>query len=350
MTLRLRLLLGYGYLIALLLLAAGSAIFGFLHLSESVDVVLEENLFSINASMRMLESLERQDSATLASLLGGEDHGDELAELEAVFRGALDEAEANITEEPEPAILAAIRSDFATYLEHRDALLGERPAQPLHAYNERVFPAFQEVKRGVLELLEINQGAVIEADRSAKAAAVRSSAWLGFLVAVALLSLVFLSRALQRHLLTRLQELRRDTAALVGRREQRLSVTGSDELAQVAHHVNELLDQFQASEAAHRGRLAQERRALLGLVGTLGRGAAVYDPSGRLLAAAAAAGDEPPAEIHRWIGKEHAERPAGGDGPQSARVDTAAGPYRVEPLRTAEGRPVGWLARPAATP
>jgi HAMP domain-containing protein len=356
MSLRVRLLLGYGYLVALLLLAAGSAMLGFLHLSESVDVVLEENYTTIRAAMRMLEALERQDSATLAALLEGGAAADELAGFEQTFLDALADAESNVTEAGEEPVLAALRGDFERYRTSRMKLIEERPAAPLRAYNDRVFPAFVAVKRNVLELLDVNQRAMIDADREAKRAAVQNGAWLGALVAVALLSLVVLSRALQRRLLARLEVLLGGMAGIgSGDFRRRLRLEGNDELAQIGEEYNRLLEQLQSREARYQGRLAEERRSVLGLVERLGEGSALYSLSGQLLAQAGE-GEEPPApEVARWIESEGRRRlpELADDEELSARVEeegageaAAAPAYRVDLLRAAGGRKVGWLVRP----
>lgn len=349
MTLRVRLLLGYGYLIGLLVVTAVSALLGFLRLSESVDVVLEDNYATIRASLDMLEALERQDSATLAALLEGA-AGDEMGSHEEAFLAALGAAEGNVTEQAERPALTALRELFDAYRGEREALIAERPERPLRAYNERVFPAFLEVKHKVLQLLEINQQAMIEADRRAKATAVQNGAWLGFLVAVALVSLVFLSRALQRGLLARLDALRRGMAAIAGGdARRRLRADGQDELGRLGRHFNDLLDRLQATEARYQGRLAQERRAVLGLVEALGGdGVAVYDASGRLLASGGPNDDEPPGAVRRWI-----EERGGGDGEaagegerlDAGEVEAGDAVWRLERLTTARGRPTGWLAR-----
>jgi HAMP domain-containing protein len=340
MSLRVRLLLGYGYLIGLLLVTAVSALLGFLRLSEVVDVVLEDNYATIRASLDMLEALERQDSATLATLLDGA-AADELAAHEDAFLDALGRAEGNVTEEAERPALAALRELFTSYRGERDGLLAEPPERPLRAYNDRVYPAFVAVKHKVLQVLEINQQAMIEADRRAKAAAVQNGAWLGFLVAVALVSLVFLSRALQRGLLARLDELRRAMAAIAGGElRRRLRTGGNDELGQVARHFNGLLDRLQATEARYQGRLGQERQTVLGLVERCGgEGTAVYDPAGRLLAnGGGPQAPEPPEEIVRWI--EEADQDAA-----AADLEAAGCRWRLEPLTTPAGRAVGWWVR-----
>ena len=372
MTLRLRLLLGYGYLVALLLLATGSAMLGFLHLSSTVDVILGENFASITAAMRMLDALERQDSATLAALIEGRTAVAEMKTHEDAFLAALAEAEGNVTEQAEQPVLEHLRRDYGVYREARDELLASQPQSPLRAYNSRVFPAFSAVKSGVFQVLDLNHDAMIAADRETRQAAIQNGAWLGFLVSIALVSLVFLSRALQRRVLARLDDLRRSMRAIAGGEfHRRLRDDEADELGMVARHFNQLLDQLQQVEARMRGRLSQERQAVLGLVRQVGEGAALYDLSGRLLAGS---GEEPfggrlPEELMDWIEDEGARRldalesaavaaaaagAAGGNGrpaapsPPAGRVDVGGETMAIDLLLASPTRPVGWLVRRAA--
>ena len=356
MTLRLRLLVAYGYLVGLILVAAGSAMLGFLHLSAGIDVVLEENYKSIQAGMVMIDSLERQDAVALKLLLepsAAPAAREELARLERTFREAVDRAEANVTEPEEPPVLAAIRSRFDDYRGHRDALIEERPAQPLAAYDERMSADLSAVKRSVLDLLEINQRAMVRADRDAREDALRNGAWLGFLVTVALVSLVFLSRGLQRHVLARLARLRRGMADISeGALGRRLQEEGDDELTVIARQVNHLLDRHQQLAARMQGRVAQERRLALGLVRMLGPGAAVYGLDGELLVGGLEGDGATREAVVEWI-----------RGPGRRRLDAAeepteladelhrldGRPVELRLLATADGRPVGWLARGAGS-
>lgn len=352
MTLKVRLLLGYGYLVALLLLAAVGAMLGFLELSAGIDLVLEENLKSIEATMGMIDALERQDSATLAALIEGDTEVVELEAFEADFAAALAVALGNVTEEEEPPVLAAIEGRFADYRRERDALLAAQPERPLAAYNRRVFPLFSQVKGGLFRLLEINQGAIVEADREAKETAVQNGAWLGFLATIALVSLVLLSRAMQRQILSRLEELKEGTATIThGDLSLRLRERGSDELTAIAHHFNQVLDQRQQVERRLAGRLAQERRLVLGLVEHLGPGAVLYELSGERLA-----GDDPRdrwSAVEDWLREEGRRRLTDTpDFTEPVRESVELGDGATAELRlltTGPGRPVAWLARRVPT-
>ena len=134
MTLRFRLLFGYGYLVALVLVAAGSALLGFLQLSAGIGVVLEENVKSIGAAMRMIEALDGQHGGTLAALVEGRPPDAGTAADDRTFRDALAVALANVTEEAEPDVLAAIERDYAAYRRACEELLAARPERPVGAY------------------------------------------------------------------------------------------------------------------------------------------------------------------------------------------------------------------------
>lgn len=348
MTLRARLLLGYGYLVALLLVVAGSAALGFLGLSAGIEVVLDENFESIRAAMTMTEALERQDSAILALLIEGrlgaaEGAAASLAEQEEVFRQALERAAGNVTEVDEPAVLERIRDRYEAFRQARDELVAESPERPLAAYNREVFPRFSQVKQDVRLLLTINQRAMIEADREAREAAIQSGTWLGFLVVIALVSLVFLSRALQRQILARLEELRTGVGSIAAGKHRRLREMGSDELGLIARNVNGLLDRYEELECRTRGRVSQERRLVLGLLGAAGDGAVLYDLSGSRLAGDAELGAADD-EITAWI-RTDGRKLAASAVPVRREIEVDDHRAELELLIAPGDRPAGWLAR-----
>ncbi|MEZ5330734.1 MAG: HAMP domain-containing protein [Thermoanaerobaculia bacterium] len=345
MNLRTKLLLGYGYLVGLLLLAAGSAMLGFLTLSEGIDVVLDNNYRSIRASMDMVDALERQDSATLAALL--DDPGQESLEpFEQAFAEALATARGNVTEPREPEILDTISRQYEGYRNERDELVRERPERPLASYRERVSPQFAALKHTVLQLLEVNQEAMVGADRRARESAIRNGSWLGFVVALALVSLVVLSRALQRQILGRLTTLRRGTAALAeGDTTRRLAVGGSDELDLISERVNHLLDRLQAVESELRGKLSRQRQLVLGLLSQLGQGAALFSMQGTLLGGDLGGGRESALRVAEWIQGRQLDSETHLPDQRRGTVDTADGELGIE-LVTLHSRPLAWLVRP----
>ncbi|MCB1057893.1 MAG: HAMP domain-containing protein [Acidobacteria bacterium] len=353
MKLRVRLLVGYGYLVALLLLTAGSGMLGFLQLSEGIDVILEENFRSISASTHMLEALERQDSATLLLLLDEQTDRADMERFQKAFSDALEEAQANITEDDEEEILARIRSGFDLYKLRRDALLAEVSDRPLRAYNDRVQPVFTSVKVDVLRLLDVNHNAMMNADQEARTAALQNGAGIGVLVAVALLSMVIMSRAMHRRLLEPLQELVDTLGAIAqGEDRRRLRTLGEDELAQVASHFNSTLDRQMELRAQMRGRLSQQKQLALALISHLGEPVLVLGLDGLVMADAF--GElrwQIEAELVEWVlgpGDRLLRGLPRGEQPEPTELELPGGHrLRIELLQVQGRRPVAWLVRPA---
>lgn len=348
MNLKTRILLGYGYLVSLLVIGAAAAALGFFELGDSIGRVLAENYESVRAATGMLEALERQDSAVLASLLGEDGAGDRLASSEESFTEALARARSNVTLAGEAASVDAIADSFAAYREARDRLVAEPPEQPLSAYRTETFPRFEEVKRRVFELLSANHRAMVVADREAQRQAARQALGYALLVTLALVSLGFLSREMQRRLLDRLTELAGVARAIAGGdRRRRAPEAREDELGVVARQLNAALDAQQEIEGQMRGRLAQQRQLVLGLLAARDAPAAVLTLAGDLVASTlelaatraavhAAAGAAPPTT-----------GPAvAATAPQPVDVELAGRRHRVAlaPLTGEGGRRLGWLA------
>lgn len=365
MTLRLRLVLGYAYLVALVLVTAGSAIAGFVVLSRGIDRVLDDNVRSIEASMTMLESLERQDSATLSALLGATGATIELHGADEAFHTALDEAQGNITEDEEREVLGRLAAVHRDLVVARDRVVENVPERPLAVYEDEIFPRFQAVKAEVRNLLDVNHAAMQRADQEARASARRSGAWIALLVTVAVVSLVLLSRALQTRVLERLATVREVSKALAeGDTQRRVVLSGDDELSEIGARLNEILDRRDENQGRWRGRLAVEKRLALALFGRL-------DPEGTVFALDGTVLLEPPRDrdplredlrghIGDWIrdeGSQAVEELASVDDPDDLVREIEVGDLgagdedgdreavRLELLRTGPSRPVAWWWR-----
>jgi hypothetical protein len=142
MKLRTRILLGYWYLVGLLIVGAAGAALSFLSLGRSIGIVLEENFDSVRASMAMLDALERQDSALLSKLLGDPEATATLDASERAFVKAVAAARANITIAGEVEVLDRIEDGHAKFLAARDRLLGGTWERPLVAYQAETLPLF----------------------------------------------------------------------------------------------------------------------------------------------------------------------------------------------------------------
>jgi methyl-accepting chemotaxis protein len=291
MSLRARILLGYWYLVALLVVSAVAAALGFHRLGSNIGTVLEDNFDSVRSSMLMLDALERQDSAVLALLLGDQRSGALLDDAEQTFARAVRAARDNVTIPEEAPVLDEIERRYVRYAEARTRLLQEVRDRPLQAYEEEAFPRFMEVKDTVFGLLDLNHRAMIEADKRAQRTARLRALGHGSLVLVALLSLVFLSQALGRSVLDRLSDLASVAAAIAtGDRLRRATAIPRDELGSVAEQLNAVLDRLAEMEGSAAGRLNQERLLTLALLNELPMSAAIVSLAGAVVASSLSAG------------------------------------------------------------
>ena len=285
MRLATRILLGYWYLVILIIIIAAGAALGVHHLGNNIGRVLAENVESVRASTEMIESLERQDSSVLSVMLGKAGAREELEASELAFRHALQRARANITIPEEAPVIEEIDQSFAVFVLARDELLGTSPSEPLRAYDDVIFPKFEAVKNGVLNLLEINHRAMVDADRRAQTSASRQASTLAVVVLIALSSLAFLSRALNRTILERLDELARVAEEIAGGGfDRRAADHHLDELGAVARPLNAALDRQQEARMEIESRVAIYRNLVVGLLRNLPGRVALFGFDGRVLA------------------------------------------------------------------
>lgn len=341
MKLRSRILLGYWYLVGLLVVGAAGSALSFLSLGRSIGTVLEENFDSVRASMAMLDALERQDSALLSSLLGDAEAAVALESSQQSFLNAVHEARANVTIAGESDVLDRIEQGHADFTAARDRLLAGSWDRPLAAYQEETLPLFIALKASVYELLDLNHRAMVAADERAQREARRRAVLYGLLVVAALLSLAVLSQALGRDVLSRLADLTAVASAIAaGDTARRAIPGGEDELGVVARQLNAVLDHAQATEAELEGRLRQDRQLLLGMLRERDEPSALLTLGGDMVASTLARVDLE--VLQGFIGG--LEAPG-----LMARVplveETVEGrSLRLRLLASSGDRPVGWLA------
>jgi methyl-accepting chemotaxis protein len=339
--LRARLVLGYGYLVALVVASGAGAALGFQRLGQDIDRALAATAESTRAGLGMLTSLERQDHAVLALLLGDRDARHDLEEAEASFQALLERARAGTVLAGKAETLAAIATAETAYREAQGRLLAAPGERPLTTHSAEVTPLYLEAKAAVRSLLELNQEEMVAASRGAERRAATHAVAHGLLVGLALISLAWLSQALGRDLLSRLAELKAVSAAIAGGdRRRRAAATRRDELGLVAEQLNAVLDRLLAVEAEASGRLAEQRQLVLGLLAACGRPASLLALDGSEMAASLETADR------EAVQAATSQLPRPGRASAGAVPDVEASGRRVSfrLLVSPSGRPLAWLA------
>ena len=160
LSLRQKLLLGFGGLLLITLIGGIQSIIQFRYLGQSIDVILKENYRSVIACQDMKEALERMDSGILFTFLGYQQEGTDLIRKnEAVFGKALDIELHNITISGEREKAADLKALYAAYLESLHKV--ENQNLPINLrrqlYFQELLPRGRSSKKGGLSLRELLQ-------------------------------------------------------------------------------------------------------------------------------------------------------------------------------------------------
>lgn len=284
MSLRTRLLLGYGLLTVVLLASVCGAAIVLHTLGRAIDQVLEENLASVRVAARLNELLERHNTMIFQSLTGQEPIPPQQQERE--FFDALREAERNITVAGEREAIGNIESAYRDFGEASARFLAAPRGDPLSQYEAEVAPALATCKAKLQQLFDLNIEAIQRADRNARRLAMRASLALATLAGVALILLPLASSQIHRHLYQPLAAMQQAAEAMAaGDSRRRLPTLVDRDLGQLATTLNSAFAERDNAAGRARGVLAQQRQLLLGLLASLGEPAALIGLDGAVVAA-----------------------------------------------------------------
>jgi len=164
MTLKKKILIGYGVTFALMGLVVAWAVTNLVSLGKATDAILRENYRSILAAENMVDALERQDSGMLLIFLGEPVKGiSQFRQNEAMFLEWLARAKDNITIQGEAEIVNAIEADYSKYRQLFSGLTDWRDAvkpsadHSLSTYQESVHPLFAKVRETCVQLRHLNE-------------------------------------------------------------------------------------------------------------------------------------------------------------------------------------------------
>jgi len=181
MTLKKKILVGYGVAFALMGLVVVWAVMNLVSLGKATNAILSENYRSILAAENMVDALERQDSGILLIFLGDAKNGiNQFRESEAVFLEWLARAKDNVTVEGEAELVQSIEADYLKYRQQFSALTDLRDTTKPYlqtfggTYHDSVYPLFAGIRKACIQLRKLNEetmyAASVRAGRVAKRA------------------------------------------------------------------------------------------------------------------------------------------------------------------------------------
>ena len=306
MSLRTKILLGYGLVFLLAGIVVVWALANVVRLGDASDAILSENYRSIEAAEQMLDALERQDSAVLLYALGSRAEGVRQFEAgQGRFARALGRAEDNVTIPGEAAVLTAVDSASTAYAAAFSGLLAG-DADPLAAYRARMLPAFRAAEAPVERLRDLNEATMVTASERAGRVA-EQSVWSVLGVGALTLALALgLSLWFAGRLVRPLRQLEAAAARVAaGDYDAGVPDRGADELGALAAQFNRMTDRLRAYRALNLDRIVVEERKAAAVVEAVDDGLVVVRPDlvvdGMNPAAGLALGVEPRLAVGRHL-------------------------------------------------
>ncbi|MEW6667243.1 MAG: ATP-binding protein [Thermodesulfobacteriota bacterium] len=253
MTLKKKILIGYGVAFALMGMVVVWAVMNLVSLGKATDAILRENYRSILAAENMVDALERQDSAVLLLFLGDAEKGtSQFREYEAEFLQWLARAKDNITIEGEAQLVGAIEDDYARYRRQFSGMTDLSGPKNSPAgfspglYRETIYPGFTRVRDACIKLRNLNEATMYGASVRAGQVA-RRAIWSTVLVAsaaltVALIFSLLLAERIVRPLRGFMEASRKIST---GDYSVQVPVETEDELGRLAGEFNRMAGQLE---------------------------------------------------------------------------------------------------------
>ncbi len=283
MTLKKKILTGYGVAFTLMVLVVAWAVTNLVSLGRATDAILSENYRSILAAENMVDALERQDSGTLLLFLGEKEKGiEQFRENESVFLEWLARAKDNITIQGETELVQSIETNYSAYRKQFSALTDFRETnnaalEPAH-YQDKAYLPFIQVREACVGLRNLNEETMYAASLGAGALA-RRAIWSTALVAasaliVALMFSLFLAERIVQPIRRFMEASRRISS---GDYSVQVPLKTGDELGHLAREFNQMSLQLGRYHEMNIDQIIAEKNKGEAILSSIEDGLVVFD-------------------------------------------------------------------------
>ncbi|MEI8032483.1 MAG: ATP-binding protein [Chlorobiaceae bacterium] len=285
-SLRNKLFIGFGGLLAVIAVMALLTIQQIDRLGGAIDVILKQNYISVKASQSMKEALEKMDSDLLFSFTGHHKASlHNIGSSERKFREALSVELGNITLPGEKEKAERIVSLFDSYAVTMHGVMNE--ALPLEerraTYFKTLLPLLTEIGILAQQILDMNQAHMDNANEAARfMAASAHNRILLAIIACAAVTLIFSYQSRQwilqpiRKLIDSANEIRNGNLELV------IEPKSNDEIGQLSEAFNEMAATLRSVRRRDDENLYRTRRATQEVMNILPTPIAIFDRDGKI--------------------------------------------------------------------
>ncbi|MGB0070101.1 MAG: HAMP domain-containing protein, partial [Isosphaeraceae bacterium] len=242
-TLRMKLMLGFLPLLAILIGLGLWAIAMFYGLGGNIDVILRENYRSVLAVERMKEALERMDSGLMFAFSGRSQQArEQFDRSKEEFDRQLGVEQHNITVPGEQALVNELTAEYRSYLDlaadYFD-LHNATTAERTDVYFSRLLPKFENLRRLEDRVLLLNQRNMEQMNEKALRNANTSTRLMIAALLVAVVLAIASSRILTRLILEPIVAVTEGARAVSqGNVDQVVPATTKDELGELGQAFN----------------------------------------------------------------------------------------------------------------
>ena len=279
-SLRRKLLLGYGATLLVSVLLLVWSIMSLNALGRASSAILSENYRSIAATSTMTAALARQERALVlvASTRDPEAAERQVHEGEARFLQALGRARDNITIEGEEAILDTIQARYTRFLAVASRQMRADHAAAPGGVEDGIVPATDGVLQACERLREINERTMYQASGAAALLA-RRAGWTMAAAGAGLVCLgLVIALVLSRRAVLPLQRLLAATTTVAaGDYQVQVPVTTSDEIGALTMEFNRMVSQLGTYDDRNVQRLVSEQQKSDAILRSLDDGVVVLD-------------------------------------------------------------------------
>lgn len=143
----------------MLIIAGAMSIYEFSLINKSVEVLIDDNYKTIEASKTMIESLEREDSGILLLVSGNWKKGRTIMKsADSLFLSSFNKAKNNLTEENEDKYIEKIEQAYLIYKEKWELpIVSTYKEHNIDWYLNEVHDNFLNVKSQINALIDLNE-------------------------------------------------------------------------------------------------------------------------------------------------------------------------------------------------
>ncbi|MHB8061686.1 MAG: HAMP domain-containing sensor histidine kinase [Ruminiclostridium sp.] len=279
----------YLSLVVLIAIVGITASVNLFNLSRSIDGLMIANYKSINSATKMMEAIERQDSAMLIYInVNTQKAKDLFTNNNEEFLKWFNVNANNVTEKGENEIVDTIRVSYTNYvklfLDLQEILSQQGTDKANEFYNTRMMPDFIEIKNELKQLSLLNEKAMFKSKDLATENAENSMYMVLGISIFAIIGGFAVSSFLTNRFLMPITLLTQNMKSIkAGDLNQQANINTKDEIGELSMEFNNMTKRLQQYEQSTSGKLLVEKNRSLAIVKSISNPLVVLDPDYRII-------------------------------------------------------------------